>query len=79
MQKSLLGDYLGGSFLDEDMIAALKRTMQPYQQLMAQHRCAVMEVETKFNVLNKNFPVSMRNSIEPIKTRLKSPESISVN
>lgn len=76
-KSPLLRDYLGGDSLDEEMIAGLKRNMQPYQQLMAQHRCAIMEIETKFNVLNEEFSYRHdRNPIESIKTRLKSPESI---
>ena len=44
---------------------------------MAQHRCAIMEIETKFKVLNEEFSYRHdRNPIETIKTRLKSPESI---
>lgn len=70
-------DYLMGEFLDSDITATLKRNMQPFQQLMAQHRCAIMEIETKFKVLNEEFSYRHdRNPIETIKTRLKSPESI---
>ena len=49
----------------------------PYKELMAYYRCAMMEVETKFNVLNEELSLQYdRNPIESIKTRLKSPESI---
>lgn len=49
----------------------------PYRELMSYYRCAIMEVETKFNVLNEEFSLAYdRNPIESIKTRLKSPESI---
>lgn len=72
-----LRDYLMGEFLDSDIAATLKRNIQPFQQLMAQHRCAIMEIETKFKVLNEEFSYRHdRNPIETIKTRLKSPESI---
>jgi putative GTP pyrophosphokinase len=44
---------------------------------MAYYRCAMMEVSTKFNVLNEELSLQYdRNPIETIKTRLKSPESI---
>lgn len=50
---------------------------QPYRELMSYYRCAMMEVETKFNVLNEELSLQYdRNPIETIKTRLKSPESI---
>lgn len=43
---------------------------------MAFYRCAIMEVETKFKVLNENLSLQYdRNPIESIKTRLKSFES----
>lgn len=49
----------------------------PYRELMSYYRCAMMEVETKFNVLNEELSLQYdRNPIDTIKTRLKSPESI---
>lgn len=49
----------------------------PYKQLMAYYQCAIMEVETKFNVMNEEMSLMYdRNPIETIKSRLKSPESI---
>jgi len=50
---------------------------QNYTRLMAYYRCAMMEIETKFNVLNEEFSLRHdRNPISSIKTRLKSPLSI---
>ena len=49
----------------------------PFKELMAYYRCAMMEVETKFKVLNEELSLEYdRNPIETIKTRLKSVESI---
>lgn len=48
-----------------------------YRELMAYYNCAMMEVATKFNVLNEELSLQYdRNPIEAIKTRLKSAESI---
>ncbi len=48
-----------------------------FQNLMMQYRCAILELETKFHVLNTEFSLRHnRNPIESIKTRLKSPHSI---
>lgn len=48
-----------------------------YDTLMAYYRCAAMEIETKFRVLNEQFSVYYdKNPIESIKTRIKSQESI---
>lgn len=50
---------------------------EEYRTLMAYYRCAMMEVETKFNVLNTEFSLRHdRNPISGIKTRMKSPKSI---
>lgn len=50
---------------------------RPFKELMAYYNCAMMEVATKFNVLNEELSLQYdRNPIESIKTRLKSPESI---
>lgn len=50
---------------------------EPYRELMAYYRCAMMEVSTKFNVLNEELSLQYdRNPIETIKSRLKSPESV---
>ncbi len=56
--------------------AVLEQT-QAYQELMVYYRCAMMEVATKFNILNEELSLKYdRNPIESIKTRLKTPESI---
>ena len=45
--------------------------------LMAYYRCAALEIETKFKVLNEQFSLRKeRNPIESIKTRIKSFPSI---
>ena len=52
-------------------------TGQKYLELMNKYRCAIMEVETKLNVLNAEFSLQYdRNPFESIKSRLKSPVSI---
>lgn len=55
----------------------IHQLVQPYRELMTFYRCAMMSVETRFNVLNEEMSLQYdRNPIESIKTRLKSPESI---
>ncbi len=67
-QKSLQSKAFG-DFIKENMI--------PYQRLLSYYRCAIMEVETKFKVLNEQFSLQYdRNPIESIKSRLKSVESL---
>ncbi len=63
--------------VDKTKLEWLDRTAQPYRELMAYYKCAMMEVETKFNVLNQEFSVQYdRNPIESIRSRLKEPASI---
>ena len=48
-----------------------------FMKLMSYYNCAMMEVETKFNVLNEEFSLMWdREPITTVKTRLKNPISI---
>ena len=54
-----------------------KSELEKYKTLMAYYRCAMMEIETKFNVLNVEYSLRLdRNPISSIHTRLKKPKSI---
>lgn len=65
------------TFFDEIKANQAKKFFQQYNKLMAYYRCAMMEFETKFNVLNEEFSLQYdRNPISDIKTRLKNPMSI---
>lgn len=65
------------AFFDEDMMQWSKGVLHKYNKLMAYYRCAIMEVETKFNVLNEEFSLRYdRNPINGIKSRLKRLDSI---
>ncbi|MBQ9991855.1 MAG: GTP pyrophosphokinase family protein [Firmicutes bacterium] len=62
---------------DMDMVASLKAKSAEYAKIMAYYKCAIMEIETKFNVLDQEFTLQYdRNPINSVKSRLKSPESI---
>lgn len=53
------------------------KNMQPFLNLMMYYECALMEIETKLKVLNKEFALQhKRNPFESIKCRLKKPMSI---
>ena len=65
------------TLMNSNALDKIEDNMMPLKRLMAYYRCAIMEVETKFNVLNEEFSLEYdRNPIETIKTRLKSTESI---
>ena len=72
LKRKLLED-----FFNNDMMEWSKEMFQKYNRMMAYYRCAVMEVETKFNVLNEEFSLRYdRNPINGIKSRLKRLDSI---
>lgn len=61
----------------EEFLKIIDRNSKPYRELMAFYKCACMEVETKFRVLDEQLSLEKEhNPIESIKTRIKSPESI---
>lgn len=61
----------------DDFLIMIEKNTQPYRELMAFYKCASMEIETKFRVLDEQLSLDMEhNPIESIKTRLKNPESI---
>lgn len=44
---------------------------------MSYYKCAIMEIETKFKVLNQEYSLQYdKNPIESIKTRVKSYDSL---
>lgn len=50
---------------------------QPFIKLMSYYKCAMMEIETKLNVLNEEYSLEYnRNPISTVKTRLKHFQSI---
>ena len=60
-----------------DVREQLDAISAPYKNLIAYYRCAMMEISTKFNVLDEALSLQYdRNPIESIKTRIKSIESI---
>lgn len=63
--------------MGEGIVTWVEKHAGDYEKSMAYYRCAIMEVETKFNVLNTEFSLQYdRNPISSIKSRLKHPRSI---
>ena len=73
MEKELLSR----EKIPEEILEAFKENMRLSKKLMTYYSCALLEIETKFKVLNQQFSLEQEhNPIETIKTRLKSTESI---
>lgn len=72
LKNRLMKELINDNFID-----MIQENMMPFERLMSYYRCAIMEIETKFKVLNEQFSLQYdRNPIETIKSRLKSPEGI---
>lgn len=60
-----------------DQLDGLETTADDFKMLMTYYECAILEVQTKLDVLNNEFKANkLRNPIETIKSRIKSPSSI---
>lgn len=65
------------SMTDEELMIWMMDRTSAFQKIMTYYRCALMEIETKFNVLNEEYSLQHdRNPVSSIKCRLKSPQSI---
>lgn len=72
LELGILGDQI-----DVEQLQKVLKQNQRFRQMMVRYRCGIMEVETKFRVLNEEFSLlNDRNPIQSIKTRLKSPASL---
>lgn len=69
--------FIRKNFMSDEFWDFMQENRRPIDTLMAYYRCAIMEIETKFNVLNEQFSLQYdRNPIESIRVRVKSMESI---
>lgn len=77
MDYSMLrASVLGSSALPKDAEKYFDQ-IQLFRDMMMRYQCAMLEVQTKLQVLNNDMAVRyQRNPIEAIKTRIKDPISI---
>ena len=76
MQESKEVTFAPGLMVD-GILSEIRDLGKDYMRLMSYYSSAMLEIETKFKVLNIEFNGKFdRNPIESIKTRLKSPKSI---
>ncbi len=61
----------------QDVLSFVQANVEAWKELQTYYYCAMLEIETKFKVLDQEFSLHhARNPIETIKTRMKSPESL---
>ena len=69
--------FVKNNLMSDEFLDFVNKNMKPIEKQMSYYQCAIMEVETKLNVLNEEFSLQYdRNPFESIETRLKSPASI---
>ena len=64
VDRTYLEQVLLSRFSHGEVQQWVQKYFQPYRELMSYYRCAIMEVETKFNVLNEELSLQYdRNPI----------------
>ena len=70
-------NFVRQSLLSDEFLNFMQQNKKPFNLLLSYYECAIMEVETKFRVLNHELSLEYDNNpIESIKTRVKSYDSI---
>lgn len=70
-------EFVRNSLLSDEFLEMLEKNKKPMDLLMTYYQCAIMEIETKFKVLNQEYSLQYdKNPIESIKTRVKSYDSL---
>lgn len=70
-------NFVRQSLLSDEFLNFMQQNKKTFDLLMSYYECAIMEIETKFRVLNHELSLEYDNNpIESIKTRVKSYDSI---
>ena len=70
-------NFVRQSLLSNEFLNFMQQNKKPFDLLMSYYECAIMEIETKFRVLNHELSLEYDNNpIESIKPRVKSYDSI---
>lgn len=70
-------NFVRQSLLSNEFLNFMQQNKKPFDLLMSYYECAIVEIETKFRVLNHELSLEYDNNpIESIKTRVKSYDSI---
>ena len=75
--EQAMTELVKNSLMSDEFLDFVQENTKPMDSLMAYYRCAIMEIETKFRVLDQEYSLEYdKNPIEAIKSRVKSPESL---
>ena len=70
-------NFVRENLMSDAFLDFVEENTKPIDRMFAYYQCAIMEVETKFKVLDESLSVDLeRNPIESIKTRVKSVDSL---
>ena len=77
MKKTQIEKLTDQLFPMENNNSLLINELEPYVELFMHYECAMLEIETKLNVFDKEFSLhGESNPIESVSTRLKTPVSL---
>ena len=69
--------FTGSTVTEEQFLDVISESILPVEKFFANYTCAIMEIETKFKVLNEQFSLKYDgNPIEYISSRVKDYDSI---
>lgn len=70
-------DFVRENLMSDQFLDFVQENTKPIDRMFAYYQCAILEVETKFKVLDESLSVDLeRNPIESIKSRVKSVDSL---
>ena len=68
---------LRSAILNSNVIDVIQDNKRPFDELMSKYRCAIMEIETKFKVLNQEYSLEYGTAvIEMHKTSIKPGQKV---
>ena len=77
LENNIREQFIRENLLSDEFIDFMKRNRISFETLISYYRCAIMEIETKFKILDEQYSLRYdRNPIESIKSRVKSMDSL---
>ena len=62
---TIRGKFLKQHLLSDEFLDLIEKNKRPMDELMSYYQCAIMEVETKFKVLNQEYPAGAAGRAPP--------------